>query len=152
MSTRFYPLYRRGNPQLRIFLPNFFMKLVRNKIDQPPNVVSFVVPLEMTQFDVKNYLEKIYNVPVAQVSTKVVLGKIKPQEYKRYLIKEDDYRLATVTLPEGCFFQFPNMFPQDRQARDAEDMRKNKLQIEEHERSFKRVDPHRQNLPDWFSA
>ena len=29
MSTRWYPIYQRGNPQLRVFLPNFWMKLVK---------------------------------------------------------------------------------------------------------------------------
>ena len=27
--TSSYPLYRRGNPQLRVYLPNFWMKLAR---------------------------------------------------------------------------------------------------------------------------
>ena len=29
MSSRWYPIYQRGNPQLRVFLPNFWMKLVK---------------------------------------------------------------------------------------------------------------------------
>jgi large subunit ribosomal protein L23 len=40
MSTRWYPIYQRGNPQLRIFLPNFWMKLVKlDKISAPSNKV-----------------------------------------------------------------------------------------------------------------
>jgi hypothetical protein len=40
MSTRWYPIYQRGNPQLRIFLPNFWMKLVQlEKISAPSNKV-----------------------------------------------------------------------------------------------------------------
>ncbi|CAN8023510.1 unnamed protein product, partial [Ixodes persulcatus] len=69
-----YPQYVKGNPQLRIFLPNFWMKLVKHGKPQPPNTVKFVVPLQMTKYDVKNYLEKIYKVPVAQVKTFVMLG------------------------------------------------------------------------------
>uniref|UniRef100_V5I5T5 Large ribosomal subunit protein uL23m n=1 Tax=Ixodes ricinus TaxID=34613 RepID=V5I5T5_IXORI len=65
MSSRLYPQYVKGNPQLRIFLPNFWMKLVKHGKPQPPNTVKFVVPLQMTKYDVKNYLEKIYKVPVA---------------------------------------------------------------------------------------
>lgn len=136
---------------MRVFLPNFFMKLVRSKADQPPNIVNFIVPLEMTQFDVKNYLEKIYKVPVAQVSTKVVLGEIKPQATKRYMIKEDDYRLATVTLPEGSTFKFPDLFPIEKIKKEIQDMNAQSKQLEEHESKYKRKDPHRPNLPDWFS-
>jgi hypothetical protein len=40
MSTRWYPIYQRGNPQLRVFLPNFWMKLVKlDKISTPSNKV-----------------------------------------------------------------------------------------------------------------
>ena len=35
----------------------------------PPNKLYFVVSSEMTRFDIKNYLEKIYQVPVANVPT-----------------------------------------------------------------------------------
>ena len=56
MSSRWYPIYSRGNPQLRIFLPNFWMKIVKNKNAKvPPNIVSFEVSPEMTRIDVKNY-------------------------------------------------------------------------------------------------
>lgn len=47
MSTRWYPLYRRGNPQLRVFLPNFWMKIVKPEHKQPENIVTFHVSLEM---------------------------------------------------------------------------------------------------------
>ena len=53
----------------------------------------------MTSFDVKNYLEKIYKIPVMHVKTRVVCGEIKKaKSAKPYLIKEDDYREAIVDL------------------------------------------------------
>ena len=70
-----YPLYQKGNPQLRIFLPNFIMKLVRPVEGQPPNCLKFHVSNGMSKHDVKNYLEKIYNVPVANVTTHLAQGK-----------------------------------------------------------------------------
>ena len=70
-----YPVFRRGNPQLRIFLPNFFMKLVKSENPQPKNVVTFIVSTSMTKYDVRNYLEKIYKVPVVNVATHNRLGK-----------------------------------------------------------------------------
>ena len=74
MSTRWYPIYQRGNPQLRVFLPNFWMKLVKlDKIEAPSNKVHFIVSQEMTRYDVKNYLEKIYKVPVDSVKTRKVV-------------------------------------------------------------------------------
>ncbi|XP_013779891.2 probable 39S ribosomal protein L23, mitochondrial [Limulus polyphemus] len=98
MSTRLYPLFVKGNPQLRIFLPNFWMKLVKPKYPIQPNNVHFIVSMEMTKHDVKNYLEKIYNIPVVNVVTKVHTGEIRKEKLKGYLVKDEDYRMAFVTL------------------------------------------------------
>lgn len=76
MSTRWYPLYRKGNPQLRVFLPNFWLKLINTPSrKQPEHIVQFACSMEMTKYDVKNYVEKIYNVPVIEVRTRIGLGK-----------------------------------------------------------------------------
>lgn len=71
-----YPLYQRGNPQLRVFLPNFWMKLVRPEELQPKNVVQFIVPTGMTNYDIQNYLEKIYKVKVIKVESNIENGNI----------------------------------------------------------------------------
>lgn len=68
-------MYQKGNPQLRIFLPNFWMKIVRPKEPIPPNMVLFQTSIEMTEHDVKNYLTKIYNVPVVDVKLTIKDGK-----------------------------------------------------------------------------
>ena len=50
------------------------MKLVKlDKIEAPSNKVHFIVSQEMTRYDVKNYLEKIYKVPVDSVKTRKVV-------------------------------------------------------------------------------
>lgn len=98
MSTRFYPIYQRGNPQLRIFLPNFWLKLIKPTHEQPPNVVQFSCSMEMTKYDVKNYLEKIYKIPVVDVRTRIDLGKTKRDHTVGYITKNDDMKLAYVTL------------------------------------------------------
>jgi large subunit ribosomal protein L23 len=58
MSSRWYPLYQRGNPQLRIFLPNFWMKIVKANNKQPENVVCFEVSMQMVnkilKFNIKS--------------------------------------------------------------------------------------------------
>lgn len=101
MSSRWYPIYQRGNPQLRVFLPNFWLKLVRPANEQPPNVVQFACSMEMTRHDVKNYLEKIYNVPVVNVRTRIALGGTKRDLVLGYITKEEDTKYAYVTLV--CF-------------------------------------------------
>lgn len=57
----------------------------------------------MTPFDVRNYLEKIYKIPVVNVETRVVAGKIKKATGKPYIVKEDDYREAIVDLVRHNF-------------------------------------------------
>ncbi|CAL4114070.1 unnamed protein product, partial [Meganyctiphanes norvegica] len=76
MTNHWYPVYQRGNPQLRIFLPNFWMKLIKPRDNQPANVVNFKVSMQMSKLDVKNYLEKMYKVPVSNVQTHIQMGKL----------------------------------------------------------------------------
>ena len=132
MSTRWYPIYQRGNPQLRVFLPNFWMKLVKEQkeVKTPPNHLKFIVSSQMTKADVKQYLEKIYNVPVMNVKTKNISGPtwrnmLAQQINKKIeLYKEDDFKVAYVVMPKDYKFEFPNVTEQPesdkKSAKDAE--------------------------------
>lgn len=58
----------------------------------------------MTKWDVKNYLEKIYKIPVVQVRTVVKCGELKKSPARQFLVKvEDDYKHAFVTLVSKSF-------------------------------------------------
>uniref|UniRef100_A0A9J7X8H1 Large ribosomal subunit protein uL23m n=2 Tax=Cyprinus carpio TaxID=7962 RepID=A0A9J7X8H1_CYPCA len=83
-----YPLYQLGNPQLRIFRPTFNLALVRPGKEQPPDTVQFRIPMEMTKFDVRNYLEKIYSVPVAAVRTRIQYYKNKKKNFIPYICEQ----------------------------------------------------------------
>lgn len=72
------------------------MKLVKPQHNQPKNVVEFHVSMEMTKIDVKNYLEKIYNVYPVYVNTRIALGKTHMPE--KFVVKEDDIKIAYVVL------------------------------------------------------
>lgn len=54
--------------------------------------------MEMTKHDIKNYLEKIYNVPTVDVRTRITLGKFRKDAGKGYVVKDDDIKYAFVTL------------------------------------------------------
>lgn len=54
--------------------------------------------MEMTKHDIKNYLTKIYQIPVVDVRTEVRLGEFYQDIVKKYVKKKDDYRVAIVTL------------------------------------------------------
>ena len=52
----------------------------------------------MTKFDVKNYLDRLYNVPVAKVNTQIVYVAFKRDHRNRRFKPKDDFKLAHVTL------------------------------------------------------
>uniref|UniRef100_A0ACB8G4A2 54S ribosomal protein L23, mitochondrial n=1 Tax=Sphaerodactylus townsendi TaxID=933632 RepID=A0ACB8G4A2_9SAUR len=71
-----YPLYQFGNPQIRVFRSNYFLKLVRPGVPQPEDTVQFRIPLEMTRLELKDYMENIYKVPVAAIRTRIQHGAV----------------------------------------------------------------------------
>ncbi|XP_044737339.1 probable 39S ribosomal protein L23, mitochondrial [Chrysoperla carnea] len=153
MSTRWYPLYQRGNPQLRVFLPNFWMKLIRPTHEQPPNVVQFACSMEMTKFDVKNYLEKIYNIEnIVDVRTRIALGKTKRDPRAGYVTKDEDTKIAYVVLPKTEIFKFPDLFPNESEdeERRKEEMKSLEVTKENH-RKFLEKSKNRKGIPSWFS-
>ncbi|OXU21596.1 hypothetical protein TSAR_016621 [Trichomalopsis sarcophagae] len=152
MSTRCYPFYQRGNPQLRIFLPNFWMKLVKPAMEPlRKNVVEFHVSMEMTRYDVKNYLEKIYKVPIIKVNTRIALGKTRRNELNT-VVKDDDVKIAYVHLPRYESFQFPNMFENEHKKKEKE---KEDKVFDETKKSFhdsiEGMQKNRPGIPPWFS-
>ncbi|XP_053058729.1 39S ribosomal protein L23, mitochondrial isoform X2 [Acinonyx jubatus] len=52
----------------------------------------------MTRVDVRNYLERIYNVPVAAVRTRVQHGSNRKRDYRNVRMKKPDYKVAYVQL------------------------------------------------------
>ncbi|XP_009460781.1 PREDICTED: 39S ribosomal protein L23, mitochondrial [Nipponia nippon] len=106
--------------------------------------------MEMTKVDIKNYLEKIYNVPVAAVRTRIQYGANNKRNHKNQRVKKPDYKVAYVQLGQGQTFQFPNLFPekeQDSETRSFDDF-KNKYM--EREKQRQKGDPRRGGVPDWF--
>ncbi|KAI8752832.1 39S ribosomal protein L23, mitochondrial [Biomphalaria glabrata] len=67
-----YPIFWKGDPQIRVFLPQFWMRLIKPDYDIPSNQVHFEVHIQMSDLDIKNYLEKIYKVPVLSVQTEII--------------------------------------------------------------------------------
>ncbi|KAK4306621.1 hypothetical protein Pmani_021572 [Petrolisthes manimaculis] len=151
MSTRFYPRYYLGNPQLRVFLPNFVMKLIKPPNPQPPNVVTFIVSTQMTKFDIQNYLEKIYKVPVASINTHIHMGEIKRSKVGGYLIKDDDYKIAYVTMPKTETFEFPDLYPSEKEEKMEKEMEQIKLLQKDWSKKIQQH-KHRPGMPSWFGA
>lgn len=146
----FYPMFQLGNPQLRIFRPTWFLKLVRPGTVQPPDTVQFRVPMEMTKYDIKNYLETIYSVPVGAVRTRIQFGSNKKRNHLNQRVKQPDYKVAYVQLAQGQTFSFPDLFPEkDNSAAEGsiEEMQKKFM---EDEKQRQRLDLRRGGVTEWF--
>lgn len=103
----------------QILLCNWQIVLCRPGNQIPDNQVLFKVEGKMTKFDIKNYIEALYKVPVKKVETSWQLGKSKRNPAKRgLLIKHSDFKRAYVTLGDGYKFRYPDdplEFPPDEE-------------------------------------
>ncbi|XP_034071771.1 39S ribosomal protein L23, mitochondrial [Gymnodraco acuticeps] len=145
-----YPLYQLGNPQLRIFRPNWFLTLVRPGKEQPPDTVQFRTPMEMTKYDIKNYLENIYNVPVGAVRTRIQFGSNKKRNHLNQKIKQPDYKVAYVQLAQGQTFSFPDVFPEKDKTPEEGSMEEMEQKFMEDEKQRQKLDPRRGGVTEWF--
>ncbi|XP_063052278.1 large ribosomal subunit protein uL23m [Engraulis encrasicolus] len=151
MSRRLiHPLYQLGNPQLRVFRPGWFLTLVRPGTEQPKDTAQFRVPMEMTKYDVRNYLQKIYNVPVVTVRTRIQFGSNKKRNHLNQKVKQPDYKVAYVQLGEGQEFEFPNIFPEKDTKAAEGSMDEVQEQFMEDERQRQKSDPRRGGVTEWF--
>ncbi|PIO68258.1 hypothetical protein TELCIR_09959 [Teladorsagia circumcincta] len=121
MSTRTPRIWQKGI-QNYVFLPDFWMAIVstpvvgRNKV--PRNCVKFEVDPRMTKHDVKEYLTKIYDLPVRSVRTEVQMGDITwstplDRQYKKAMWKENDKKFAYVFMSKDFEFVPANVLPTD---------------------------------------
>ncbi|XP_030646626.1 large ribosomal subunit protein uL23m [Chanos chanos] len=145
-----YPLYQLGNPQLRLFRPTFTMTLVRPGKEQPPDTVQFRIPIEMTKIDVRNYLEKIYDVPVAAVRTRIQFGSNKKRNHLNQRVKRPDYKVAYVQLAQQQTFEFPDIFPKKDASLEEGSLEEMQKKFMEDERQRQKPDPRRGGVTEWF--
>ncbi|KAI7695656.1 39S ribosomal protein L23 [Sarcoptes scabiei] len=106
----------------------------------------------MTNFDIKNYLEKIYKIPVVYVHSKVVCGQIRKAKSKLdYLVKDDDYREAVVDLPKHVEFKYPQIYDETKSSLEEGITKVDKQMtfLKNRERR-KQYQNNRHNVPDWF--
>jgi len=90
---------RRG---FRMWMPNMPMSLIsaQDATETSPAKASFRVLPRMTKHEVKEYLTKIYNLPITKVNTMNYLGKRKKVQARRITAyyKYADWKKAIVTF------------------------------------------------------
>ncbi|XP_067357795.1 large ribosomal subunit protein uL23m isoform X2 [Channa argus] len=106
--------------------------------------------LGMTKYDVKNYLEKIYNVPVGAVRTRIQFGSNKKRNHLNQKVKQPDYKVAYVQLAQGQTFTFPDIFPQKDRVPAEGSMEEMQEKFMEDEKQRQKLDPRRGGVTEWF--
>ena len=88
--------------QYRVWLPEMPMTLIgaKNATEVSPAKAIFRVVPKMTKHEVKEYLTKIYDLPVKKVSTMNYMGKYKRAIGRRNIVyyKYRDFKKAIVTF------------------------------------------------------
>ncbi|KJE94381.1 hypothetical protein CAOG_05027 [Capsaspora owczarzaki ATCC 30864] len=102
----------------KVFLPNWYMKVVKPGIPVARNQAVFHVPKEMTKFDIRNYLASIYGLDVLAVNTVNVMGSLS-RIHGRWLRFNKGYKKAYVTL--GSEFSYPLAEPEAKARRPREE-------------------------------
>lgn len=113
------PLWYPGNPRHRVFLPNYWLKMVQHEKKLPGDFVKFECHWQMTVNDVKQYLEKLYNVPVLDVRVEIKKGEYMehPKFPNRLSPPLDDRKFVYVQLKEGEF-KYPDIFAEKNPAEE----------------------------------
>ena len=93
------PRYPQGNLQWMPTLPLILLHATHATPTTPANAIFRIQP-QMTKHEVKEYLTKIYNLPVVHVRTQNYLGKRMKIIGKRKIAyaKRPDYKKAFVTF------------------------------------------------------
>lgn len=105
------PLWYPGNPRTRLFLPQYWLKMVKHEKPMPKDFVKFECHMQMSSSDVKVYLEKLYKVPVLDVRIEIKRGEFMPHPKKPKSLSPplDDRKFVYVQLKEGEF-EYPDLF------------------------------------------
>ncbi|XP_077953947.1 large ribosomal subunit protein uL23m-like isoform X2 [Gasterosteus aculeatus] len=106
--------------------------------------------MEMTKYDVKNYLEKIYDVPVGAIRTRIQFGSNKKRNHLHQKVKQPDYKVAYVQLAQGQTFTFPDIFPEKELKHEEGSMEEMQEKFMEDEKQRQRLDPRRGGVTEWF--
>ncbi|GLV35531.1 mitochondrial ribosomal protein L23 [Carabus blaptoides fortunei] len=106
--------------------------------------------MEMTKHDVKNYLEKIYDIKTVDIRTRIALGKTRRDPGRGYVVKDDDVKYAYAVLPREETFEYPDIFPSDKKKQEEDD-RKSLDETKKGFKNFLNRNNDRPGTPGWFS-
>ncbi|CAJ0604651.1 unnamed protein product [Cylicocyclus nassatus] len=158
MTSRLPRLWQPGNPQRHVFLPDFWIAVASNssvgRTKLPRNCVKFEVDPRMSKRDVRDYLVKIYNLPVRDVRTENKMGDIlwstpADPQYKKAMWKDVDKKFAYVFMKKGFEFTVPDIFPEDEEEVELQKVKEQQERLTENSK-FNNRD--RNNIGEFFGV
>jgi len=120
---------RNAGRQFKMWMPTMPITMVsaRSRTATNPAYATFRVPPKMTKHEIKEYLTKIYNLPVRKVNTMNYLGKHKRLGWKAGTVyfKYKDFKKAVVyfddTLTDvGLGMRVPELEEDQEESMDVE--------------------------------
>ncbi len=120
-----YPLWYPDNPVHRLFLPQFWLRMVPLEKKSPESFVKFECHWQMTSTDVKQYLEKLYGIDVLDVRTSIRKGEYIEHPKKKGVLTPPlpDRKYAYVQLKTEKF-KFPDIFAGSKPSAELEKLLK----------------------------
>ncbi|KAI9096919.1 ribosomal protein L23/L15e core domain-containing protein [Phlyctochytrium arcticum] len=89
-------------PKQKLFFPNIIMRLLRSNL--PPHQCVFRCPPQLNKIDIKQYLEKLYDIQVNDVRTMNYLGRLHRMPRSTDKIRSASYKKVIVTMEEDFVF------------------------------------------------
>ena len=142
------PLWYPGNPTHKIFLPLYWMKMVQHRKELPNDFVKFECHWQMTANDVKQYMEKLYNVPILDVRIEIERGKYMRHPNRPGALSPPlpDQKYAYVQL-KGATFKYPDIFKDKKEDKVEQELKTMKnMANKDKNKNLQRLD-----IGGWFS-
>ena len=142
------PLWNPGNPTPKIFMTQYWLKVVEPRKPLPDNFVKFECHWQMNSCDVKQYLEKLYNVAAVDVRIEIEKGKYIKHPWKGSSLSPPmpDQKFAYFQLKDQKF-TFPRLLESKTESKYDEEMKT----IEKMQNQKRNKEIHRLDIGGWFA-
>lgn len=143
------PLWYPGNPRHKVFLPQYWLKMVQHDKTLPSDFVKFECHWQMSANDVSEYLKKLYNIPALDVRVEIKKGEYQEHPRRANLLSPplDDRKFVYVQLREGEF-KFPDVYEEKNPGEEDKSQAKAMSSMKNREKN-KTLD--RMDIGGWFS-
>jgi len=122
--------------EIHLTNPNIY--LVRTDKKYPANFAKFNVPMNYSKFEIKQFLEKMYQVRIKKIHTSILPGEVKFDNIKRRFIRTRDVKRAAVEFDSFVDIKYRKINPSRRLTLDEFEEMEEELLNEDQKPSTRR--------------